>query len=50
VLGDDEVKAQLLKVGSIAQPGPPSAFTNLLIKEDEQAKALARAGKLQGDK
>jgi tripartite-type tricarboxylate transporter receptor subunit TctC len=50
VLGDDEVRAQLLKVGSIAQPGAPSAFTNLLIKEDEQAKALARAGKLQGDK
>jgi tripartite-type tricarboxylate transporter receptor subunit TctC len=50
ILQDQDVKAQLLKVGSIARTGPPSAFTDLLIREDEQARRLAREGKLQADK
>ena len=46
-LGEAETKAQLLRVGSIARPGPAEAFTALLKAEDQQAQALAAAGKLK---
>ena len=46
-LGEEETKAQLLRVGSIARPGPAEAFTALLKAEDQQAQALAAAGKLK---
>lgn len=49
VLQDDEVNAQLLRVGSIARPGTTEAFTALLKSEDSQARALADAGKLKAD-
>lgn len=49
VLQDEQVKEQLLKVGSIARPGPADIFTNMLQKEEAQAKALAQAGKLKTD-
>jgi tripartite-type tricarboxylate transporter receptor subunit TctC len=49
ILNDEQVKEQLLKVGSTARPGPASIFTNMLIKEEGQAKALAAAGKLKVD-
>jgi len=48
-LRNDEVQAQLLKIGSIARPGPEQVFTSLLLKESEQAKSLAKAGKLKID-
>lgn len=47
VLRDELVKEQLLKIGSIARPGPASAFTSLLQKEEDQARALSAAGKLK---
>ena len=46
-LGEEETKAQLLRVGSIARPGPAEAFTALLQAENKQAQALAAAGKLK---
>ena len=46
-LGEEETKALLLRVGSIARPGPAEAFTALLKSEDKQAQALAAAGKLK---
>ena len=49
VLEDEQVKEQLLKIGSIARPGPADVFTNMLQKEEGQAKALAAAGKLKAE-
>ena len=46
-LEEEQTKAQLLRVGSIARPGPAAAFTALLNAEDKQAQALAAAGKLR---
>ena len=46
-LGEEDTRAQLLRVGSIARPGPAEAFTALLKAEDQQAQALAAAGKLK---
>ena len=46
-LGEEETRAQLLRVGSIARPGPAEAFTALLKTEDQQAQSLAAAGKLK---
>jgi tripartite-type tricarboxylate transporter receptor subunit TctC len=46
-LQEEETIAQLLRVGSIARPGPAEAFTALLKAEDQQARALAAAGKLK---
>ena len=46
-LGEEETKAQLLRVGSIARPGPAEAFTALLQAENKQAQALTAAGKLK---
>ena len=46
-LGEEATRAQLLRVGSIARPGPAEAFTALLKAEDQQAQALAAAGKLK---
>ena len=48
-LGEEDTRAQLLRVGSIARPGPAEAFTALLKADDQQAQALAAAGKLQTD-
>lgn len=48
-LAEDETRAQLLRIGSIARPGPAQAFTNLLASEDAQARALAAAGKLKAE-
>ena len=48
-LQDDDVKAQLLRVGSIARPGAADTFTQLLTLEDSQARSLADAGKLKTD-
>lgn len=49
VLQDEQVKEQLLKVGSIARPGSSEVFTNMLQKEEAQAKVLAASGKLKAD-
>ncbi|MCC7225080.1 MAG: tripartite tricarboxylate transporter substrate binding protein [Burkholderiaceae bacterium] len=48
-LEEEEIKTQLLRLGSIARPGPAEAFTVLLKAEDRQAKALADAGKLKSE-
>jgi tripartite-type tricarboxylate transporter receptor subunit TctC len=49
VLKDEQVKEQLLRIGSIARPGPADIFTKMLQKEEAQAKILAQAGKLKTD-
>ncbi len=49
VLLDEQVKEQLLKIGSIARPGSSDIFTNLLQTEEAQAKVLAASGKLKAD-
>lgn len=49
VLQDEQVKEQLLRVGSTARPGSSAVFTNLLQKEEAQAKVLASTGKLKAD-
>jgi tripartite-type tricarboxylate transporter receptor subunit TctC len=49
VLKDEQVKEQLLKIGSTARPGPADIFTSMLQKEEAQAKVLAQAGKLKID-
>lgn len=46
-LEEEETKTLLLRVGSIARPGPAEAFTALLKAEDKQAQTLAAAGKLK---
>ena len=48
-LQDPQVQEQLLKVGSTARPGPAAVFTNMLQKEEAQARVLAAAGKLKAD-
>ncbi len=49
VLQDEQVKEQLLKIGSIARPGSSDIFTNMLQTEEAQAKVLAASGKLKAD-
>ncbi len=49
VLQDEQVREQLLKIGSIARPGSSAIFTNMLQKEETQAKVLAASGKLKAD-
>jgi tripartite-type tricarboxylate transporter receptor subunit TctC len=49
VLQDPQVKEQLLRVGSLARPGSAEVFTNMLQKEEAQAKVLAATGKLKAD-
>ncbi len=49
VLQDEQVKEQLLKIGSIARPGNSDIFTNMLQSEEAQAKVLAASGKLKAD-
>ena len=48
-LADADVKAQLLKVGSIARSGPPNEFQQVLAREESNAQAMAKAGKLKAD-
>jgi len=48
-LAEDNVKKELLNIGSVARPGPAEAFTMLLRKEDTIAARLAAAGKLKNE-
>ena len=48
-LAEDNVRKELLTIGSGARPGPAEAFTALLRKEDVIAARLAAAGKLKNE-
>ena len=48
-LAEENVRKELLNIGSVARPGPADAFTALLRKEDVIAARLAAAGKLKNE-
>ena len=48
-LAEENVRRELLNIGSVARPGPADAFTALLHKEDAVAARLAAAGKLKSE-
>ncbi len=48
-LAEENVRKELLNIGSVARPGPADAFTALLRKEDAIAARLAAAGKLKNE-
>jgi tripartite-type tricarboxylate transporter receptor subunit TctC len=49
VLADEQVKSRMLAVGSVAHGGPPKEFQQVLAREESNAQAMAKAGKLKLD-
>ena len=48
-LTDPALQEQLLRVASVARPGPAAAFAELLLREEKQAATFAAAGKLKAE-